>query len=127
MTDRHNLMRGHVEGIGGVVVALDKFDETQRFGELVHASLRAVQLDSGNARRHDVAASAADKTVHGGAAALIKRYVLAGAGILQVGLNLRANSHGGCPNRANNGATLFGRQNAFALRMTVQSVLSRLQ
>ena len=127
MTDRHHLMRGHVEGIGWVVVALDEFDETQRFSELVHASLRAVQLDSGNARRHDLAACAADKAVHGGAAAQIKRYVLAGAGILQVGMNMRANSHGGSPNRSNYGATLFGRQNSFALRMTVQRVLSRLQ
>ena len=120
-------MLGHVEGIGGVVVALDKFDETQRFGKLVHASLGAVQLDSGNARRHDVAACAAHKPVDGGAATLVKWYVLAGAVILQVGQNLRANSHGSCPNCAHNGATLFRRQYSFAARMTVQSVLSGLQ
>ena len=52
----------------------------------------------------------AHKPVDGGAAALVKWYVLAGAMILQVGLNLRANSHGGCPNCAHNGATLFRRQ-----------------
>ena len=132
MPDRYHLMLGQVKGIGlsiigGVVVALDKINKTQGFGKLVHASLGAVQLDSGNARGHDVAACAADKPVDGGAAALVKWYVLAGAVILQVGLNLRANSHGGCPNCAHNGATLFGRQNSFAVRMTVQSVLSGLQ
>ena len=52
-------MLGHVKGIGGVVMALDKLDTTQRFGKLVHASLGAVQLDTGNALGHDFTARAA--------------------------------------------------------------------
>ena len=60
-------------------------------------------------------------------AALIIRDLLTRAEVFQVGVDLRTNSHGRSPDRALDGAALLDRENATAIDMTLQSMLSGLQ
>jgi hypothetical protein len=47
MPDSHHLMLRQVKGVGGVVVALDEPYQTERFSQLIHATLKPVELNPG--------------------------------------------------------------------------------
>jgi hypothetical protein len=71
-TKTDSLVLIHKKWIGGVVVQLAKLDETQRFGEFIHAALRAVEINTPNTIAHDFLAGSAHEPIDHLAAARTK-------------------------------------------------------
>ncbi len=101
MPDRDYLMLGRVKSVCGVVVSPQQpsvvalgrcgawaLYKTEGFCQLIHATLRPVELNPGDTRGHDLMASAAHQPVESAATPVVKRNVLTRAEILQVGLDL---------------------------------------
>ncbi len=127
MSYQDHLMLGQVKGVCRVVVALDELYKTEGFSQLIHVTLRPVELNPGDTRGHDLMADAAHQPFESASTPFVKRSVLARAEILQVGLDLRSTRHWRLLDCTDHGAALFHIEDAAALRVTVSGVGTRLQ
>ena len=126
MTDTNNLMLVHVKAVIGIVVARDKFFETQGLCKLVHATLGTVKLNPRKSLFHNRRALTTGEASNGLTAALVKRDLPARAEVLQIRVDLRTYGHGRRPDSALDCAALLDRENTTAMDVTGRSVFSGL-
>jgi hypothetical protein len=121
VADLDNLMLINVKIVRSVIVPRNQLDhlcldETDGNGQSVHTAFCAVKVDSRNPYRHNLCPLIPNKAHKSFLASTVKR-LLAGAEVLQVGVNLANNSMQGESDRPLDGTLLLDGQNTVAARM----------